>query len=118
LSKVASCSREELVKLSSTLKTLDKVAGIDKYYGDKLPNPVSTVFNTDKFAEASVSMAGKLIPVSKLMARDPEYFADALGADVLPEITTNGELDHEKVQTVFKTLPMDMQKSVVENLGL
>jgi hypothetical protein len=118
LQKVSSCSREELVKLSSTLGTLDKVAGIDKYYGDKLPNPVSTVFNTDKFAEATVSMAGKFVPISSLMARDPEYFADALGSDVIPEITTNGELDPEKVQTVFRTLPMDMQKSVMENLGL
>lgn len=118
MAKVASCTREELVKISSTLKTMDKEAGLDRYYGDKIPDPITSVFNTDKFAEATVSMGGKQVPVSTLVAHDPQYFADVLGADIVPEITTGGDLDPEKVQTVFRTLPMDMQKTVLESLSL
>jgi hypothetical protein len=112
-------SRADLLKIADAIYTLDKKAELVKHYDRSLPDPVLTVFNTVKLAEETVSLAGKDVSVTKLMGLSKENYADALGDDIVPEITdTDGNLEQDSLVDLLKTLPADMQMSLVKNLGL
>lgn len=118
LEKTASGDRDDLMKIVETIHFLDKTADLEKYYDKKIPDPVAAVFNTEKFASVTVNLAGKEIDLNKLSAIDPGYYGDILGRDIIPEISTNNELDPMKIASVFRTFPLDMQKMLVERLSL
>lgn len=104
------------VKLASTISKLDTQAGYVKEYGRRLPDPIATVFNTTKLAYESVTLVGKKIPLQQLVELGPDFFSDLLGADVLPEITSGGELDPALLKAVLPTLPVDLKKLVADRL--
>lgn len=118
LHKIPSANRDELSRFTDAITQFDKVAGLEDFYDMKIPNPVATVYNTEKFAEATVSLAGKDIPITRILQLSPDYIGDVLGDDIIPEISSNGQLDNEKMQVVFRTLPLDMQRALVERLNL
>ena len=111
--------RAGLLKLTDAIYALDKKAGLIKHYDRLLPDAVATVFNTTKLAEENVTLAGKSIPVSRLLSLSVDNYADALGEDIKGEIADeSGELDQSNLLAILKTLPADMQMSLVKNLGL
>lgn len=111
-------TRQDLIKLADTISVLDEKAGLPAKYDITLPDPLLTVFNTSKFAEETINLANKDVPVSKLFALDPETYGDVLGADIVPEISKDGELIEENLLDVLKTLPADLQSLLVSSLGL
>ena len=107
-------NRKELIKLASVISELDKKAGLDKHYDRKLPDPLLTVFNTEKVAEDMCDVAGMAMPVSQLMSIPAEVW-EQLDA---PEV---GELaqakDVEQFKAVFATLPLDIKMVLKRQLG-
>lgn len=110
--------REDLVKLAGAVGELDELYGLTEVYGKKLPTPQETVFNTKTAMGPSVDMAGTDVPLSELMAVDPEVYGDVLGSDVVGEITEDGELAPERIIEIFATLPRDLKQLVVAKLSL
>lgn len=104
-----STSRETLLKVASTIATLDQAAGLTKEYYTKLPDPMMTVFNTEKLAEESLYFGGQNIPFSKFLQTDSDIYAQVLGDDIVDEISTDGSIDAVKLRDVLVTLPADLQ---------
>lgn len=115
-------NHKTLVKLAGYIHELDKEAKLTKYYGNKLLDPVHTVFNTIKLASAHTDIQGKIVPNQSLMNIDPQTYGDILGNDVVSEITdtgnSSGNIDLEKLSTIIQTLPKDMQLMLLKELGL
>jgi len=111
-------SRQDLIKLADTIAILDRKANLVPKYDLTLPDPLLTVFNTSKFAEETITLANKSVPVSKLYEIDPQTYGDILGEDIVPEISKDGELQEENLADVLKTLPADLQSLLVSTLGL
>jgi len=110
-------TRDDLVKIAETVGKLDEVYGLQVHYNRKLPNPMETVFNTKTSMEKMVSLAGTDVPLADLMKKDPEFYGDVLGDDILPEITTDGKLDEAKLVEELPILPADMLKLLVSKMG-
>ncbi len=110
-------TRDDLVKIAETVGKLDEVYGLQVHYNRKLPNPMETVFNTKTSMEKMVSLAGTDVPLADLMKKDPEFYGDVLGDDILPEITTDGKLDETKLVEELPILPADMLKLLVSKMG-
>jgi hypothetical protein len=100
--------RDSLIKLASTLYELDKASGVDRYYGARLPDAMTTVFNTDKLAEEGVDLGGVHVSLRKLAALPAHMYEDVFGKDILPEITSGANLDGSKIATVLPTMPRDL----------
>lgn len=112
-----SSDRESLVKLAHSISELDKTAGLDSLYGRRLPDPLETVFNTTKKAEQTIDLGGREVALSKLAALPSHVYADIFGSDLLPEITTGKDLDTSKLATVLPTLPDDLKKAFMRQMG-
>ena len=110
--------RDQLIKVASTLGSLDEEAGFTSFYGKKLPDPISTIFNTKLAMQPMVDMGSKQVPLEALLAVDPRTYGDLLGDDILDEIASEGELVPETLAEIFETLPKDMQEHVIGELGL
>lgn len=99
------------VKLAGALHELDEMAGLDRHYGRRLPDPMSTVFNTDKVAGQGVTLAGRFLPLERLASFDPSFYSDVLGPDIVREASDgSGGLDVQRLAQVIETLPVDMQR--------
>jgi hypothetical protein len=98
--------RRDLIKLASTIDQLDRKAGLDSYYDRKLPDPLLTVFNTDKRASVTCDVGGTQMPVEQLMQLPPEVW-EQLDAPELAQLAEAGDV--EMFKQVFDTLPLDMK---------
>ena len=114
----SSLGRDDLIKLANAVSDLDKQSGFSRYYGKNLPDPVSTIFNTKVAMQPMVDLAGTNVPVEKLLSIAPETYGDILGSDIVAEITRDGELAPDSLTEILDTLPVDMKKSLVKELGL
>jgi hypothetical protein len=106
--------RDGLLKLASVIAEIDKKAGLDKHYDRKLPDPLQTVFNTEKEAAATVDLGGKMVPLSKLAALPASFWEDLGGTELSNEIAPGGVVDASKLSEVVETLPMDL-KSILKS---
>ncbi len=105
--------RDQQVKLAEAIGELDEMAGLDRFYGKKLPDPLLTVFNTQKVAGPGVTLAGTFMPMQRLAMYPSTFYADLLGPDIVREASDmTGQLDPEKLAMVLNTLPMDMQRTL------
>ena len=111
-------TREDLTKVASAVQELDDNSGLSKYYGKSLPNPQETVFNSKIAMGKSLELAGKEVPISKLLGLSPSDYGDVLGDDMIEEISSDGNLSEQKLLEVLPTLPMDMKDMLVRKLGL
>lgn len=112
-------NREDLVKVACAIQELDEAAGLDNLYDTKLPDPLQTVFNTDKIASDVVSVAGKQIPLETLLSIDPEVYQDLLGSDLAGDfISPDGQIDEEQFKIIFPTVPLDLQKVLAAQIGV
>lgn len=107
--------RDELVALSDAIAKLDKKAGLEKLYDRHLPDPIRTVFNTDKVAEESLNLAGREVALSKLAALPETFWGDVLGADYSRELMDKtGRVDPDMLRQIVPTLPLDL-KQILKN---
>jgi hypothetical protein len=110
--------REELVKVAATLDELDRAAGFGPMYGTKLPDPMDSVFNTDKLADEIMTLAGRQVPLETLMQIDPEIYKDVFGEDLAGEFIEGEDIDPEQLKIILPTVPLDLQKALVSQLGI
>ena len=107
--------RELQTKLATTIHELDTRAGLTHKYNKAFPDPVVTVFNTEKVAQPTVNIAGVPLRKEVVAQLPPTFWTDALGPEITREISKEGsDVDIETLQQVMKTLPADL-KSVVAN---
>jgi hypothetical protein len=115
----ARASRGDLIKLAETISALDEKADLVKRYDRDLPDAMLTVFNTTKTAEETIKLASKDVPISKLCSFDPKDYGDALGEDIVEEISDkSGNIKEAELMDILKTLPADLQTVLVRSLGL
>lgn len=107
----------ELTKLAEQLAQLDELAGLTSYYQRALPDPIVSVFNTTKVSEMLVTLAGVPVPIEKLLSVPTDVYAAIFGDDIVTEITTNGELDPDKIAAVLPTMPADLLRVFLKQLG-
>jgi hypothetical protein len=89
---------------------VDKLAGLGKHYDKKIPDPIQTVFNTEKLAEEMIDLGGgREVALSKLAALPSTFWEDVIGADMAKEVTTGGNVDASKLAAVIPTLPLDLK---------
>lgn len=111
--------RDDLIKVAVTLSELDDLAKLRELYDVKIPNPMLTVFNTDKLADEMVQIGGTQIPLETLLQVDPEVYKDVFGPDVVEEfVDASGVIDPEQFKVILATVPLDLQKTLVAQLGL
>ena len=102
--------RDELLALTDTLAKLDKQAGLDKFYDKKLPDPIRTVFNSEKIAEEMVDLGGRSVALSKLAQMPASFWGDLVGDDMAREFTDKaGAVDSTKLGELLRTLPLDLK---------
>lgn len=99
-------NRKDLVKMASTIDQLDRKAGLDQHYDRKLPDPLLTVFNTEKQASEMCDVAGMQVPVEELMSLPPEIW-EQVDSPELAEVAASG--DEATFKQVFETLPLDIK---------
>ncbi len=111
--------REELIKVAGVVQELDEAAGLSKYYGRTLLDPLLTVFNTDKIADDLLTLAGRQVPMDTLLTIDPDVYRDVFGDDLAGEfIEPSGEIDPEQLQVILPTVPMDLQQALAAQMGI
>lgn len=107
--------RDTQVRLAETIQSLDEMAGLSRHYGRRLPDPLHTVFNTDKRANlgSGVTLAGRFMPLERLASYDRDFYSDVLGADIVREASdASGAMDPTKLAQILETLPVDMQRAL------
>lgn len=111
--------RRELVKIAQLIGEVDEAAGLRPLYGSRLPDPVLTVFNTEKVAQPSVNLGNaQEVPLRTLAGVPPEMYGDVLGEDFLEQVVDeSGQLDPELLAAVLRTLPADMKQQLMHALG-
>lgn len=101
------------VKLASAIGDLDRMSGLER----KVVDPVAAVFNTSmKVAAHMLDLGGQLVDTTKLASLPPSFFSDALGPDIVSEISSGGRVDAQKVAEVVNTLPADMKQDLARHL--
>ena len=110
-------------KLAHLLLDLDEEAGIQKRYGrpGKLgfPDPIMSVFNTDKTASDFIQMGGQEIPLDAIRGLDPEMIGDMVGEEFMEDIVDgNGDIDPQEFQQTLSILPADLQEEIVQRFNL
>lgn len=109
--------RDHQIKLAKLIQKLDSVSGLDQFYGKSLPDPVQTVFNTEKIAADQVNINGVLFDKNVLAAVPLSFWQDTLGADIVQEVAPGGAVDPELLAQVLPTLPQDLQAALATQLG-
>jgi hypothetical protein len=110
--------RNVQMKLAMAIEELDEACGLDKHWGRRLPDPVSTVFNTEKVAGPGVMLAGRFMPMERMAAYPSSFYSDVLGDDIMREANDGqGQLDLHKLAAVLGTLPADMQRVLAQQMG-
>ena len=108
-------NRKTLIKLAELIHTLDRKCGIEHHYDRSIPDPIHTVFNTEKKAEPIIQIESRPVPISKLMMVPVQVWEQLLGPDI-ESIMTNGDLDMQKLLEVVPTLPRDMKMVLLRYL--
>lgn len=101
--------RPGLLKLAGAIAELDEQAGLVKHYDRRLPDPLQTVFNTDKVAAEMVDLNGTMVPLNKLASLPASFWEDLGGRELSDELCPGGKMDVEKLAVVIDTLPLDLK---------
>lgn len=109
--------RDQQVKLAEAIEELDALAGLDRHYNRRLPDPVATVFNTTKVAGPGVTLAGTFMPMHRLASYPSTFYSDVLGPDIIREASDGaGGMDPVRLAAVLETLPADMQRVLISQM--
>jgi len=107
---------EVLRKIAGGLTELDGRAGLAQHYDKTIPDPLQSVYNTEKTAEPMLPLAGHQVPVTRLMGIDKEAYADAFGPDFVGEVFKEAEADPSALAQVLPTMPRDLQSVLYRNV--
>jgi len=110
--------RGELMKVADALQELDEEAGLVPYYDRRIPDPLLTVFNTDKIAGESIELGGRQVPIETLLQVPVEVYKDVLGDFLVDEFTDGPELNAEKMKVILPTVPLDLANVLISQLGV
>lgn len=110
-------NREDQIKLASLLNEMDHKSGVDKFYGRSIPDPLRTVFNTEKLASDALDLGGYTFSIKKLAALPSTFWSDALGADVMREIAPDGDVKMSALKEILPTLPQDLKIVIGKQLA-
>jgi hypothetical protein len=109
--------RNQQVKLAEAISELDKLAKLEHHYGRRLPDPMLTVFNTEKVAGPGVTLAGRFVPMDRVASYPSTFYSDVLGPDIVREASdSSGHMDHHRLAAVLETLPADMQRMLSQQM--
>jgi len=113
-----SMTPSEQHKLASFIGELDQESGVDIFYGSLLPDPMQTVFNTNISVTKLAALDDVLTNDTLLQKLPLTFWTDALGSDILPDITsTDGKsVDLQALKTVLATLPADVKQTLKKQL--
>jgi hypothetical protein len=106
--------RPAMLKLASVIGELDERSGLDRYYDRKLPDALSTVFNTTKLASGTVDLGGTAVPLASLMSLPASFWEDLGGPELANEVAPGGVVDPQALSVVVETLPLDL-KIILKN---
>jgi hypothetical protein len=111
--------RDVQVKLAGAIHELDKEAGLTPLYGKKLPDPIQTVFNSDKLAAETLELGtGMMLNKQKLATLPLSFWTDLLGESVASEISSDGEtVNPEALMQLLPTLPDDIKAVAQKQLA-
>lgn len=112
-----STDRAGLSKIAAALAEADRLAGLEGFYDRKLPDPMATVFNTEKIASETVDLGGYAMPVSKLAALPASFWEDLGGPELAREIAPNGKVAADSLGPVVETLPLDLKLVLRKQMG-
>lgn len=110
--------RNELLKLADVISELDQAAKLEQHYGKRLPDPLESVFNTEKIADDMVDLAGRQVPLSTMLQIDPEDYRDVLGEDLAGEFIENDEINPGMLKVIMATVPLDLQRVLATQMAL
>jgi len=110
--------RDDLIKIAGSLMELDEAAGLQQHYDKRIPDPMLTVFNTDKIAEEMLDLAGKPVELSKLLAVDPDAYRMVFGEDLAEEFIDGEDVDVEQLKIILPTVPLDLQQALAAQMGI
>lgn len=103
--------RAQQVKLAEAIQEIDELSGLDRHYDRRLPDPLMTVFNTEKVAGPGVTLAGRFVPMDRVASYPSTFYSDVLGPDIVREAADGtGGMDPVRLAAVLETLPVDMQR--------
>ena len=110
-------NRADQIKLAGVIHELDEQAGLTQYYGKKLPDPISTVFNTVE-KRADYVKIGSALQNKALLAKLPlSFWQDTLGPEISAEVAPNGQIDPNTLEQVIATLPADLKTALETQLA-
>ena len=105
-------SRSEQLKLASAINTLDKQAGVQKYYNKGIADPLTAVFNTEYPSKQYIKVSSALTNRALLEKLPLSFWSDALGPETVSEIAPGGVLDVALLEQVISTLPADLKATL------
>ena len=105
------------LKLAETITELDKLSGVDKFYGKSLLDPIHTVWNTTKLAAETVDINGVMFDKNMLASLPLTFWEDAVGPDMAKEVAPTGQVDPTLLEQVIRTLPADLKAVLVTQLS-
>lgn len=109
--------RDDMIKIADAIHELDNAAGLTPHYGKRLPDPMQTVFNTDKIAEDVLAIGGKQIPMSTLLAVPSETYVDTFGEDIADDFIDGNTVDPENLKAIWDSIPLDLKQSLAAQMG-
>ena len=109
--------RDDQVKLAQSIDKLDKLAGLEPFIGKSIPNPILTVWNTNKIAAQQLAINGMYFDKNMLASLPLSFWNDALGPDFVSEFAPGGQVDPALLEQVLQTLPADMKATLVTQLS-
>jgi len=112
-----SADRFGLSKLAAAIDELDREAGLVKHYDRRLPDPLMTIFNTEKVAGTTVDLGGYPVPVDELAKLSADFWSDLGGPELARELAPGGRVDPSKVAEVVETLPLDLKLVLRKQMG-
>lgn len=110
-------NRNDQLKIASLLNEMDKKAGIDRFYGKTILDPLRTVFNTEKLASDALNLGGYTFSLKKLSALPSTFWSDALGSDIVKEIAPDGSVKMSALKEILPTLPQDLKATLGRQLA-
>lgn len=110
--------RAALVKIADAIHFLDKKANLERLYDRKLPDPMRTVFNTEKIASNTLQIGNKSFSITRIASLPASFFGDVLGNEFVREASDgNGGVDATKIAMIIDTLPTDMKQELANHLS-
>ena len=118
---VMDCSENELDKVASMLTELDKLNGLDQEYGKRLSTPADAIYGwsikqAEEYVNDTLVVDKKAFSLNKLAALDISFYKETLDPELFSAITTDGEVDAEKLASIVPTLPLPEKMNLEESL--